>query len=103
MIIKIMDQLIEDIENENNIDLKLKMILKLHNNIDKESNKLKKLLDKLDNSENAKYKTNSKYDKMDIDELIEKINSSEDIDKKIKVFYSLSNKIDSNIENINLN
>ena len=98
-----MDQLIENIENENNIDLKLKMILKLHNNIDKENSKLKKLLDKLDDTDITKYKTNSKYDKMDIDELVDKINNTEEIDKKIKIFYSLSNKIDCNIENINLN
>lgn len=98
-----MDQLIENIENENNIDLKLKMILKLHNSIDKENSKLKKLLDKLNDIENTKYKTNSKYDKMCIDELVDKINNTEEIDKKIKIFYSLSNKIDCNIENIHLN
>lgn len=95
-----MDQLIENIENENDIDLKLKMILKLHNNIDKESTKLNKLLQKLDDTN---YKTNSKYDKMGIEELIEKINNTEEIEKKIKIYFSLSNKIDSYIENINLN
>ena len=84
-----------EIENEKDLLSKFENIKKLHKLIEKEENKLNKLSSKIDNN------TKSKYDDLDLDQLIKKLENSENLDKKVKYYHSLCNKIDSIISEIN--
>tara|TARA_Y100000590_G_C15733267_1_gene1017788 strand:+ start:2523 stop:2813 length:291 start_codon:yes stop_codon:yes gene_type:complete len=86
---------IMEIENENDIQLKYENITKLHKIIDKEEKKLENLNDKIERN------TKSKYDDMDLDKIISKFNKTDNIEKKIKYYHSISNKIDEIINTIN--
>lgn len=86
---------INEIENENDIELKYENIRKLHKMIDKEEKKLEDLNDKIERN------TKSKYDNMDLDKIINKFNKTDNLEKKIKYYHSISNKIDEIINTIN--
>lgn len=84
-----------EIENEDNISIKYKNITKLHNMIDKEEKKLEKLLEKIERVEE------SKYDNMELEQILSKFEKSDNIEKKVKYYHSISNKIDNIINVIN--
>ena len=84
-----------EIDNETDIQLKYENITKLHKMIDKEEKKLEDLNDKIERN------TKSKYDNMDLDKIINKFNKTDHLEKKIKYYHSISNKIDEIINTIN--
>tara|TARA_B100001121_G_C18690877_1_gene622964 strand:+ start:899 stop:1189 length:291 start_codon:yes stop_codon:yes gene_type:complete len=84
-----------EIDNETDIQLKYENITKLHKMIDKEEKKLEDLNDKIERN------TKSKYDNMDLDKIINKFNKTDNLEKKIKYYHSISNKIDEIINTIN--
>ena len=86
---------INEIDEEKNIQIKYENIIKLHKMIDKEGEKLEKLNEKIERIETTK------YDNMDLDKIISKFNKTECINKKIKYYYAISNKIDNIINTIN--
>lgn len=83
-----------DIDNENDIKTKYENIIKLQNMIENEENKIDKLYQKLENS------ADSKYDDLELEQIILKFNKTDNIEKRIKYYYSISNKIDNIIRNI---
>ena len=87
---------ITEIENEDNINIKFESINKLHKIIDKEETKLEKYLEKLNRS------SATKYDDLEFDQLTSKFDKSDNLEKKIKYYFAISNKIDSIIDNITL-
>ena len=89
---------ISQIENENNIELKYKNITKLHKLIDKEENKLNGLLEEL---ERPSLTNSSKYDDCDLEQIISKFEKTDNINKKIKYYHCISNKINEIINVIN--
>ena len=86
---------INEIESEKDIQIKYENIRKLHNMIEKEEEKLEKLNEKIERN------VKSKYDDMDLDKIILKFNKTENLEKKIKYYHSISNKIDEIINTIN--
>jgi hypothetical protein len=86
---------INEIENENDIELKYENIRKLHKMIEKEEKQLENLNEKIERN------IKSKYDDMDLDKIISKFNKTDNLDKKIKYYHSISNKIDEIINTIN--
>ena len=57
---------------------------------------MEKFILKLENNENK----NSKYNELDIPELIKKIDKTNDLNKKIKIYSALSENIDNVINEI---
>jgi len=90
---------IRDIENEDNINSKLKFISKLHKLIDKEQNKLNVLSNNL---ESKVLESDTKYDDMKLEDLISKFEKSNNFDKKIKYYHAICNNIDNIIESITI-
>jgi len=86
---------INNIENEDNILIKYKNINKLHEIINNEEKKLEKLSKKLDDS------ITSKYNDLDLDQIISKFDKTQSLEKKIKYYHSISYKINNIIDNIN--
>ena len=86
---------ITEIDNEEDIQLKYENIIKLHNMIDKEEEKLEKLNQKIERC------IPSKYDDMNLDKIISKFNKTDNLEKKIKYYHSISNKINDIINTIN--
>ena len=86
---------ITEIDNENDIQLKYENIIKLHKMIEKEETKLEKLNDKIERN------VKSKYDDLELETIISKFNKTDNIEKKIKYYHSISNKIDDIINTIN--
>lgn len=83
-----------EIDNENNISLKYEHITKLHDMINKEELKLEKLGEKLEKQ------CETKYDDMELEQIIKKFEKTDNLDKKIKYYHSISNQIDSIINSI---
>jgi hypothetical protein len=83
-----------EIDNENNISLKYEHITKLHDMINKEELKLEKFSEKLEKQ------CETKYDDMELEQIIKKFEKTDNIDKKIKYYHSISNQIDSIINSI---
>lgn len=83
-----------EIDNENNISLKYEHITKLHDMINKEELKLEKL------SEQLEKQCETKYDDMDLQQIIKRFEKTDNLDKKIKYYHSISNKIDRIINSI---
>jgi len=83
-----------EIDNENNISLKYEHITKLHDMINKEESKLEKLGEKLEKQ------CETKYDDMGLEQIIKKFEKTDNLDKKIKYYHSISNKIDGIINSI---
>ena len=92
---KSIENKINEIDNENDIQLKYENIIKLHKLIEKEENKLEKLNDKIERN------IKSKYDDLELETIISKFNKTDNIEKKIKYYHSISNKIDNIINTIN--
>lgn len=86
---------INQIDSENNIQLKYENIIKLHKMIDNEEDELEKLTHSIDRN------ISTKYDNMELDKIISKFNKTDNIGKKIKYYHSISNKIDEIINTIN--
>jgi len=86
---------INEIDNENDIKLKYENITKLHKMIDKEEDNLEKLNNKIERN------VKSKYDNLELETIISKFNKTDNIEKKIKYYHSISNKIDDIINTIN--
>ena len=84
-----------EIENEDNISIKYENIIKLHNMIDKEEKKLDKLIEKIERP------VESKYDNLELDQILSKFEKTDNIEKKVKYYHSISNKIDQIINVIN--
>lgn len=84
-----------EIDNENDIQLKYENIINLHKMIDSEENKLEILNEKIERN------VKSKYDDLDLDKIIYKFDKTSSLEKKIKYYHSISNKIDEIINNIN--
>lgn len=84
-----------EIENEDNISAKYENIVKLHNMIDKEEKKLEKLIEKIERP------VESKYDNLELDQILSKFEKTDNIEKKVKYYHSISNKIDQIINVIN--
>tara|TARA_Y100001980_G_C14471744_1_gene251791 strand:- start:52 stop:336 length:285 start_codon:yes stop_codon:yes gene_type:complete len=86
---------INEIDNEEDIISKYSKIIKLHKIIDNEEKKLDKLNEKI--NRNVK----SKYDDMDLEKIISKFEKTDNIEKRIKYYHSISNKINDIINTIN--
>ena len=86
----------EDIESENNIIKRYEMINSLHELIKEEESKLNNFYEKLDNIEE------NKYSDVEIDKLMSKLDKTDNLEKKIKYFHSLSTKIDNIIKSISV-
>ena len=84
-----------EIDNETNIHLKYKNIENLHKIIKNEEEKLEKLNDCVERN------IKSKYDNIDLEKIILKFNKTNNLEKKIKYYHSISNKIDDIIISIN--
>ena len=78
---------INEIDNEEDIISKYSKIIKLHKIIDDEEEKLDKLNEKI--NRNVK----SKYDNMDLEKIVSKFEKTDNIEKRIKYYHSISNKI----------
>ena len=94
--INLFNSKINEIENEDNINIKYKNIAKLHKMIEKDEKKLEKYNKKLDNIEPTK------YDDYELDDIISKFEESKNLDKKIKYYHAISNKIDNLIDKISI-
>jgi hypothetical protein len=86
---------INKIEKDNNILTKYENITILHKIINDEEEKIDKLYDKIERI------TETKYDDMDLDKIISKFNKSDNLEKKIKYYHAISNKIDKIVNTIN--
>ena len=86
---------INEIDNEEDIISKYSKIIKLHKIIDDEEEKLDKLNEKI--NRNVK----SKYDNMDLEKIVSKFEKTDNIEKRIKYYHSISNKINDIINTIN--
>ena len=86
---------INEIDNEEDIISKYSKIIKLHKIIDNEEKKLDKLNEKI--NRNVK----SKYDDMELEKIISKFEKTDNIEKRIKYYHSISNKINDIINTIN--
>lgn len=95
MELKQIDNQINEIENENNINLKYENIIKLHKMIEDEELKLEKISNSIDRN------ISTKYDNMELNKIISKFDKTDNIEKKIKYYHSISNKIDDIINTIN--
>lgn len=93
--LKQIDNQINEIENENNINLKYENIIKLHKIIDNEEETLEKISNSIDRN------ISTKYDNMELNKIISKFDKTDNIEKKIKYYHSISNKIDDIINTIN--
>ena len=89
------DLKINEIDNQKDIISKYSKIIKLHKIIDNEEKKLDKLNEKI--NRNVK----SKYDDMDLEKIISKFEKTDNIEKRIKYYHSISNKINDIINTIN--
>ena len=87
--------IMNEIDNEIDIQLKYENIIKLHKMIESEENKLEILNNKIERN------IKSKYDDHDLDKIITKFDKTTNLQKKIKYYHSISNKIDEIINNIN--
>ena len=86
---------INEIDNEEDIISKYSKIITLHKIIDDEEKKIDKLNEKI--NRNVK----SKYDDMDLEKIISKFEKTDNIEKRIKYYHSISNKINDIIDTIN--
>ena len=95
------NNLVDIIENENSFENNIDNIKNLHKMIIKEKKNLNNLYDEVNNNEIGKqYK---KYESKSIQELTQLFENTRDLDVKIKIYNSLTNKINNEIDNLVFN
>lgn len=95
------NDLVDIIENENSFENNIDNIKNLHKMLSKEKKNLNNLYDEVNNNEIGKqYK---KYESKSIHELTNLFENTRDLEIKIKIYNSLTSKINKEIDNLVFN